>query len=264
MRLGWLTDLHLNFVRPNDRSEFYARLREQKLDAVLIGGDIGEADSVATFLSEMENAMGLPIYFVLGNHDFYRGSIGEVRLTIASQAAVSRWLHWLPSSGVVLLTGNTALVGHDCWADGRVGDFFRSEVMLNDYILIDELRCPDKQRLFAKLNALGDEAAEFLDARVREALAQRKNILVLTHVPPFREACWHEGRISNSDYLPHFACQAVGDRLAAIMREHPDHRMTVFCGHTHGAGVAQILHNLVVHTGGAQYGKPAIQQVLEV
>jgi Icc protein len=261
MRLGWVTDVHLNFVRPHDRSEFYARLREQKLDTLLVGGDIGEADSVVSFLSEMEDALGLPIYFVLGNHDFYRGSIRAVRAAVGN---LSGGLHWLPASGVVELTANTALVGHDSWADGRVGDFFRSEVMLNDYILIDELRAPDKQSLYDKLNALGDEAAEFLDARVREALARWKNIVVLTHVPPFREACWHEGRISDSDYLPHFACKVVGERLVAIVRERPGCRMTVLCGHTHSSGVAQILDNLVVLTGGAQYGKPTLQQVLEV
>lgn len=264
MRLGWVTDPHLNFVQRDRRFTFYRHLRYQKLDALLIGGDLGEAVSVSLFLSEIENALEIPVYFVLGNHDFYGGSIREVRSEIAAQVAVSRWLHWLPASGVVPLSATTALVGHDSWADGRVGDFFRSEVMLNDYVLIDELRTPDKQLRFEKLNALGDEAAGFLDAKVREAISRWKNIVVLTHVPPFREACWHEGGLSDSDYLPHFGCQAVGERLAAIMREHPDCRMTVLCGHTHSSGEAKILENLMVLTGGAEYGTPAIQQVLEM
>ena len=49
-------------------------------------------------------------------------------------------LKWLPSVGVVPLNSETCLVGHDGWSDGRFGDFFSSEVWLNDYILIDELR----------------------------------------------------------------------------------------------------------------------------
>jgi len=264
MRAGWMTDLHLNFVRSQERARFYAGLREQKLDALLLGGDIGEADSVGYFLSEIEKEAGAPAYFVLGNHDFYRGSIAGVRAAVAQQTAASTRLRWLPASGVVPLTDQTALVGHDSWADGRVGDFFRSEVLLNDYVLIDELRTRDKAERYARLNALGDEAAEFLERRTREALAQWRNVLVLTHVPPFREACWHEGRISEGEYLPHFACQVVGERLAAVMREHPEHRMTVLCGHTHSSRVAQILDNLVVLTGGAEYGKPALQQVLEI
>jgi len=265
MRLGWLTDIHLNFVSPRKRSQFYAQVREEKLDALVFGGDIGEADSVTELLAEMANGLRIPIYFVLGNHDFYGGSIGSVREAVAREAAASRWLHWLPANGVIPLTANTALVGHDSWADGRLGDFFGSEVMLNDYVLIAELRGLNKQERFAKLNALGDEAVGFLDSRVRQALGQEyRNVIALTHVPPFRHSCWHEGQVSNDDFLPHFACQALGERLAVIMREHPDRTMTVLCGHTHSPGVAGILSNLKVLTGGAQYGEPKLQQVLEL
>ncbi len=39
--------------------------------------------------------------------------------------------------------------------------------------------------------------------------------------------------------------------------------MTVLCGYTHGGGEARILPNLRVLTGGAEYGRPVIQKVLE-
>jgi Icc protein len=264
MRFGWLTDPHLNFVPLQERAHFYHRVVKENLDGLLLGGDMGEADSVDYFLAEIEVTLSIPIYFVLGNHDFYRGSIRKIRTEVAKQAAASRRLRWLPECGVVRLTPDTALVGHDGWADGRVGDFFSSEVLLNDYALIDELRTPDKQERLARLNSFGDEAAAFLDAHVREALAQCRNVVVLTHVPPFREACWHEGRISDNDYLPHFVCRAAGERLATIMREHPEHQMTVLCGHTHSSGIAQILDNLVVFTGAAEYGKPSLQKILQI
>ena len=137
---------------------------------------------------------------MLGNHGFYHGAIASVRETVARETAASRWLHWLPACGVIPLTGATTLTGHDSWADGRIGDFFGAQVMLNDYVLIAELRGLDKQQLYAKLNALGDEAAGYLDRYVREALSQRRNVIVLTHVPPFRDSCWQEGRISNDDF----------------------------------------------------------------
>jgi Icc protein len=264
LRLGWLTDIHLNFVDDRQRRQFYCRVAEQKLDAVLLGGDIGEAGSVIHFLREMTAALQMPVYFVLGNHDFYRGSIAGVRQAVSLKAGNSPWLHWLSDSGVIALTGGAALVGHDSWADGRLGDFFRSNVMLNDYVLIHELRNLPMQELYEKLNALGDEAAGAIERSVRIALEGVRNIFVLTHVPPFRESCWHEGRISSDDYLPHFACRAVGDRLAAIMRSHPEHRMTVLCGHTHSPGTARILDNLVVLTGGAAYGEPGLQQVFDL
>ena len=264
LRIGWLTDIHLNFVSPRKRAAFYSQLRERNLDAILLGGDIGEADSVTQFLAEFESELRMPTYFVLGNHDSYRGSIAAVRDVVARQAAASRWLRWLPATGIVPLTETTALAGHDSWADGRLGDFFRSEVLLNDYLLISELRGQEKRERYAQLNALGDQAAEFLERRACEALAGSNHVVVLTHVPPFRESCWHEGRISGGDYLPHFACRAVGDRLAAIMRDRPGKTMTVLCGHTHSSGTARILDNLIVYTGRAQYGEPELQRVFKL
>ncbi len=40
--------------------------------------------------------------------------------------------------------------------------------------------------------------------------------------------------------------------------------MTVLCGHTHSPGEAQVLPNLHVLTGGAEYGRPEVQRVLTV
>jgi Icc protein len=264
LRLVWLTDIHLNFVPNPRRWALFEEINEARPDAVLIGGDIAEAPTLWPSLNAIAEAIPVPIYFVLGNHDFYRGSIAAVREQIAAKCASSPRLHWMTQAGVVQLTTNTALIGHDSWADARFGDFFRSQVMLNDHLLIEELRGLPKPTLYARLNALGDEAAAFLEDHARRALAHHKEVFVLTHVPPFRESCWHEGRTSGDDWLPHFSCKAVGERLAAVMREHSDAKMTVLCGHTHGSGEAQILENLTVLTGGAEYGYPGNQRVFEI
>jgi len=120
VRAGWLTDVHLNFVSSSKRSRFYDLVREEKLDTLLLGGDIGEADSLIQFLAELDANLEIPIYFVLGNHDYYRGSIAQVRQAVVRQAATYRRLRWLPLSGVVLLSDNTALVGHDSWATAKL------------------------------------------------------------------------------------------------------------------------------------------------
>src|SRR5258708_38825760 len=77
--LTWLTDLHLNFTDISKRQALYESVRSAGPNAVLMGGDIGEADSVGFYLREMEHALERPIYFVLGNHDFYGGSISGLR-----------------------------------------------------------------------------------------------------------------------------------------------------------------------------------------
>jgi hypothetical protein len=154
------------------------------------------------------------------------------------------------------------LIGHDSWADGRLGIGSASQVELNDYHLIAELTGLSWQDRFMQLAKLGDQAADHFRIFLPQACVRFKNIILLTHVPPFREACWHEGRISNDEYLPHFACKAMGEVLVNVMKEHIDCKLTVLCGHTHSQGVADILPNLQVKTGGAEYGRPRLQELI--
>ena len=109
-----------------------------------------------------------------------------------------------------------------------------------------------------RLHALGDAAAEHFRIVLPEAIARFRSVIAMTHVPPFREACWHQGQISNDAWLPHFACQAVGDVFVDVMSAHPDRELLVLCGHTHSSGEARFLPNLRVCTGGAEYGCPEI------
>jgi 3',5'-cyclic AMP phosphodiesterase CpdA len=265
-RLAWVTDIHLNFLRPQVARAFLASLAETAADAFLIGGDIGEATDVSLHLEALDHRLQRPVYFVLGNHDFYRGSIAAVRQTVRDLCSTVPGLHWLPDAGVVPLTDETCLVGHDGWGDGRLGNYQGSGVLLNDWRLIREFGglFEDREERLAKLHALGDEAAAHFRTVLPDALGRFRHVVVLTHVPPFREACWHEGNISDDDWLPHFTCKAVGDALREAMAAVPGQRMTVLCGHTHGGGEAQVLPNLRVLTGAATYGRPVIQQVLEM
>jgi len=128
--------------------------------------------------------------------------------------------------------------------------------------LIKELTGLSPQQRFVQLARLGDEAAAHFEKFLPQACEQFQNILMLMHVPPFRAACWHEGKISDDEYLPHFACKAVGDVLVDVMKKYPQCKLTVLCGHTHSNGVANILPNLYVKTGSAQYGRPRLQEML--
>jgi Icc protein len=261
-RLVWVTDIHLNFISMAGVEAFSRRIVDARPDAVLVGGDIGEASDVIVYLRLLADRIERPIYFVLGNHDFYFGSITNLRTAVAELTRRSEWLRYLPSCGVVELTDSTCLIGHDAWGDGRIGDYAGSQVMLNDYLLIEELTGLDRVTRLCKLNSLGDEAADYLGSLLPVALARYRHVLTLLHVPPFREACWHEGRISDEDWLPHFTCKAVGHLLRDAMLSQPDCQMSVLCGHTHGAGEARILPNLNVKTGGAVYGSPVLQELL--
>lgn len=261
--IAWLTDIHLNFLDYSGVTNFCEGITAMDPDAVLITGDIGDADSIRGHLSIIENIIKRPIYFVLGNHDFYSGSIRNVRSNINDLVKNSKWLHWMDIEGVIKLSDTTCIVGHSGWADGRFGNT-SSRINLNDYFFINEFIGLGLNERFMKLNQIGDEAAAYVKHILPEALDNFKFILFITHVPPFKEACWYRGSISDDDWLPHFSCKSMGDVLFEAMQKYPDRRMTVLCGHTHSSGEAQILPNLLVKTGKAKYGVPEIQELIEI
>lgn len=139
MKLAWLTDIHLNFIDDVARQKFYQEIVNTECDSVVISGDIAEAPSLVDILNEMTSYINKPIYFVLGNHDYYRGQINEVRDAMAMLTKENSLLFWLPASGMQRLDNDTILIGQDGWADGRLGDFENSRVVLNDSRMIADL-----------------------------------------------------------------------------------------------------------------------------
>lgn len=113
---------------------------------MLVTGDIGESRNVAPWLERMDDAWDRPIYFVLGNHDFYGGSIAGVRSEAAALSRKRPNLRYLTALGVCELTPRVGLIGDDGWADARLGNYEQSLVMMNDYRLIAELAPLSKKR----------------------------------------------------------------------------------------------------------------------
>ena len=114
------------------------------------------------------------------------------------------------------------------------------------------------------MQALAKEAVLHIERYLPRVLERYKQVFFLTHVPPFREACWHRDKISDDNGLPHFSAKLVGDTLVRIMKQHPDRQLTVLCGHTHSKAEVKMLDNLKVFAAQAEYGKPEIQRILNI
>jgi len=264
-RVVWVTDLHLDAAKQEHVDRFLEKIREQNPDAILIGGDISNGVNFFGYLEKFIKLFHHPIYFVLGNHDFYFGSIKKTRQLTHRVFNGHKRVHYLTGrSDVVALTPNTALVGHDGWSDARAGSFLQSPIILNDYLLIDELKGLTTAQRENVLNRLGKEAADELRSPYLNALTRYKNVLVLTHTPPFREACLYEGKMCDEDWAPHFVCQALGEMLKDVLKDFPDREVLVLCGHSHHGADQKILPNLRVLTGHCDLGNPAIQGVIAI
>lgn len=136
MRLAWMTDPHFNFLPPfGARGRYVAQ--ETGCDAVVLTGDIAESKSLEQASRGFAEGLDKPVYFVLGNHDYYSGSTEGTR-TVARRLDGN--LRWLDSAGVVQLSKETALVGHEGWYDAQYGDPMGSRVWMSDFDLIEDLR----------------------------------------------------------------------------------------------------------------------------
>jgi predicted phosphohydrolase len=268
MKLAWLTDVHLNFLKPNERAAFYQRIAASHCERVVISGDIAEATSFADLLVEMQQALSRSIYFVLGNHDYYHGQVDKVRQTASLLTAQQPGLYWLGCCGAIKLTPNTLLMGQDGWADGRLGSYQASPVNLQDSRLITDLfqqKCLGRNHLLGKMQSLADTDAEKLKCDLLTAVkAKISHVVAVTHVPPFKQNCLYEGKISSDDYLPYFGSKIMGDVLLQVASAHPQIHITVLCGHTHSQSSYQPIANLVVKSGEAKYFYPEVQAVLDI
>jgi hypothetical protein len=237
---------------------------EIRPDALVISGDTAEAPSVTSVLLEIQRFIKLPVYFVLGNHDFYGGSIASVRCEVSRVTRDTEGLNYLPEVGVVSLSSRAALIGHDGWADGRYGDYIRSAVMLNDYVHIQEFKSLDKLSRVGLMQQLAGAAAAQIANMLRQACETHERILVATHVPPFAEACRFQGRPTDPAWLPHFSSKVLGGLLLAASARWAQCSFDVLCGHTHERVDVRVRPNLRVRTAGAQYGRPDLAAVIDL
>ncbi len=299
MKLAWTSDLHLVFLRPSGEATnsslptWLAQLARQSFDALAISGDISEAPHLHEHLGMLESYVQRPIYFVLGNHDYYRSSFGEVLPALRIFTSGSTHLHCLDLMEYIELTSTTALVGHGCWGDGGYGDFHGSRIMLNDWKVIEELRmwqkgpwrlsclarcgaCEaevmnwkvepedlDREMMAEQLRVLGQRAAEHIRRVLPMALAAKPNVVLLTHAPPFAPRSVRT-KTNWEWWAPHAACKAAGDAIEEIMNDHPDRQLLILSGHVHSASCIQVARNIEQRTASAQYGEPRIEDMIEV
>ena len=266
-RFIWCTDIHLNFLNEHGISDFYKQITQAKPKTFLICGDIGEGSNVHQYLAELaSNFPKLDIYFVLGNHDIYFNSFPQVYCNIKKLCAEYTNLNWLNESGIVRLSTESALIGNDGWYDGGHGDYFSSSVTIADFNTIKEFSGLTAQARLGLMQNLAKEAADQIKRNLEIALRRYNKIIIATHVPPFKENCLHDGKISNGNYLPFYGNKILGDALLDVMRNYfnSNKQVIVLCGHSHGFSVYNPLQNLKVICGEAKYGTTIIQKTIHI
>jgi 3',5'-cyclic-AMP phosphodiesterase len=254
-KIAWATDIHLDRLLERDYLEYKDYLQKLNPDCLLISGDIAEGEFVCKSLSDFNDSFNFPIYFVLGNHDFYFSSFAEVEKKVGELVEKSANLYWLSKSGIIKLNETTALIGIEGWGDAGNGTFNLSEGSSRDVLSIADYKGLTREEIGELMKSKGAKYAEALRPVLREAVRIYKNVILVTHVPPFVEVCFDRSlRIIGEFKQPFYTCKAIGDLLLELMPKNPGCRMTVLCGHTHEKADVKILENLRVRVKESGYG----------
>jgi len=272
MKIVWCTDIHLDFIddstieKGDPKLQSFAKLiLGHAPDAVMITGDISISPQLEHHLNTLENLLQIPILYVLGNHDFYHGSIKDVRDLVVRLNHSSKYLKWVGGFDCVRLTPNVAMVGHDCWYDALNGSWQSSRSSMSDWQLISEfntLRNIDS--IINVARELAKESANHLEASLNSVARDFKTVMIVTHVPPFIEACLQEGKCTIPSNLPWYTCLTVGNLIKRIASSYPQTTFEVYSGHTHGFGTARLAHNLTAYVGRSRYGNPSVQGIISL
>jgi Icc protein len=205
----------------------------------------------------LESAVNKPIIYVLGNHDAWGSTIEIVQKAAYDLSSMSNFIKWLGSTPYIALTKSTAIVGHDGWYDAMGGepDF---SVGMNDWTNMGDFSGQNRGAIVAISRKLAHAATTYTMQAIKAAARYHSNIVVMTHVPPFKS---HNQNLPGASW---FISKMYGDMLVAAAKAYPAVKFTVIAGHTHIRGNVQIDKNMICLTGFAEYGKPKIETVLEV
>ena len=262
MKIAFMSDLHLNFVPKFAVDNLIKEM--MPYDMAIIAGDISEAPSLDKLLDYLSLGFNKPIYYIHGNHDAYYGSFNQIyQIGIERNNKPGQLCKWLQDCGIVKLSDNTCLIGHDGFYDCRNGNFFQSDFSLSDFDLIEDLkRYSGRYNLFSLCNRLGDDSAVYIEETFAKAAQTYKNIVFVTHVPPFIEASLYMGKPSSKDALPFFSNKAAGDAIKRFARSYPKINVLCLTGHSHDPAYYKF-GNVQTITAGAKYYEPAIYGLFE-
>jgi len=256
-KIIWLSDLHLDQARDNVRQDFYHRLSKAPGEVVVITGDISNSRHLCAHLLELGEACGKrPIFFVLGNHDYYGSSFAQVHSEVDSLCKKQKNLHHLSDGAIIPLGDHEALVGHGGWADGRAGHGAASRVRNPDFWSVGDFRNKNWKSCYGLMGSLGKESAACFRRTLPYALSCYRHVWVATHVPPFTQAAWWNGKHCNYDFQPHYCNVSLGNTLWGMSTAFPESTMSVLSGHTHSEISLSLRTNLSVHTAGSTPGNP--------
>ena len=251
----WITDPHLNFLTQSQIIEFFLKIQSYQPNGIFLTGDISTGNKIISHLKLMANIISCPIYFVLGNHDFYHSDYSAIQNDIVRLTKDNKNLKYLSVQQSISLTKDVAIIGHDGWYDAGWRNPLLPIVFLADWYFISDFRfCENNAARLSLMKYKSEVAARCLEKSLTKALEENHStVYLLTHFPPWPEKNDKYGGIFEKFWMPYNSCKVVADMISAVMMNHPNQQLIILAGHTHPkqSSSIKIAQNIT-----CQVGKP--------
>jgi predicted phosphohydrolase len=269
MRFAWATDLHFDATTDPEQSivTFARAVKSRNVQGLLLSGDTTNGRHLVYHLAVLERELQIPVYFVLGNHDVWFSSFDRTFRQTSELNGLSPFLKCLSRTSYQLVPeSRTAIVGHDGWYDAVQGRAMDSRFEMNDWKTIEEFKVfgGNRSQIIEHSRKLAAASVMHISKSIKDAVRYCDTIVVVTHVPPFVEACMHQGRPSDNEAVPWYSNTHLGVVLKAAANAYSNVKFVVLAGHTHGKCTFSVSGNMVCHVGEADYGNPVVQDVIEL
>lgn len=250
----WFTDTHLDKVTPWTLSRFIFHIVKENPTGIFLTGDISNGTLTIKHLQLLATCIKCPIYFVLGNHDYHLSSIEKMHDKIRELCKKYPNLIWMTEAGIVHVNEEVAIIGTEGWYDAENGNPKYLRLTFDWFMTEDFRKLPSMEARIQYWRELADKSAHDISDKLEKALEQGyKNIYVLTHFPPWKEATRDVGTVMEKFWLPYNANLALGKAIEKTMESHKKKHVTVLAGHTHTDCWIHVTRNIECKVSKAKY-----------
>lgn len=261
-KILWITDTHMNNMFPWQRYAFIHQLEREEPKAIFLTGDISNG-LFLTYDLKLLAKIGVPIYFVMGNHDRHWSSFEKITAKVRQLCQNFHNLIWMENQEVIELDEEIAVVGAEDWYSGDLGDTKWLKYTL-DWLLIKEFRkMSNLEERIEAFRKLADQGVANIERKLDKALGLGyKTIYVLLHFPPWLEATRDEGTILGKFWLPYNTNIRMGKMIERVMEGNKKRRICVLTGHTHTPLYMRVSRSIDCQVGAGRYmGIPHSQKI---
>jgi len=215
MRIRYLSDIHLEFIKPNKISNLLHKIGNNKEDVYVLAGDIGNPfQSIYTQLIDHLNSNFKHAFVIPGNHEYYQ------KTTKMDQ--VDSYLHELFQKypNITYLNNSTKMYEGYTF----IGTTLWSKITDPTHEINDVYSIPDFD--YIRYNRLNRMCVDFLEDAV--ANSNTKCIVISHHIPSYRLI---DDKYLNSKMRPYN--QWFYSDMDAFISSNQDKIACWIYGHTH-------------------------------